>query len=386
MKYFLLLVTLASTFVQAEITLKGKGHVANVPIEMQLTINDKGEVEGNYFYTKTKIPISLSGEFTSNRVKLNTIGNPKIQERFEGKAILFNNEIARFSGQWYGKHNTDGEKTKGYEFKVEGSANPLNDKVVTCEEMAQVPELVFELGDLGSGHGSPNRVDYNCPKSLNQLSFLQKLIGSASDIRSPSHLPQICTGSIVHAQWRYYHFDLAKLGYYPQGYSNNRSKNRGKEYFEEWSYHSLHNREIYHDYMSELGRVRPLLTDWYIENHKIGKEKANQFTEAALTHISNYGFGSYEYTWKPEALVPHTSDVINGDYGDFLASIDLATDIQKLNSLRRLVMHNTSFEIVEKLLQSIENKGISGRSETPVSNAVKNAELVALLLKAGFNP
>ena len=115
--------------------------------------------------------------------------------------------------------------------------NPLSDRKVTCEEMEKYPEIVFKLGDLGSGHGSPNDVDYRCPKSLSQLDFLQKLIGQASSIRSPSRLPQICTGSIIHAQWRYYHFDLARLGYYPESYSSRkRGKTNGMEYFEEWSY------------------------------------------------------------------------------------------------------------------------------------------------------
>ncbi|ROS05106.1 hypothetical protein EDC56_0631 [Sinobacterium caligoides] len=265
--------------------------------------------------------------------------------------------------------------------------SPLSDRKVTCEEMEKYPETVFKLGDLGSGHSSPNTVDYRCPKSLNQLSFLDRLIGQASSIRSPSRLAGHCTGSIVHAQWRYYHFDLAKLGYYPQGFSSRkRGKTKGMEYFKEWSYHSLYNRSVYKAYIAELEKVRPLLVGWYIETHSISRKVAKKYAENALKVISNYGFASYSYSWKSEELVPFTDQATKGVYANFIRSIDDASDTQKYNSLRRLLVHNASREIIEGLIVPVQEPNSRKRSESILSNAVYSPSNIQMLLAAGFSP
>lgn len=265
--------------------------------------------------------------------------------------------------------------------------NPLTDRKVTCEEMERYPDLVFKLEDLGSGHGSPNDVDYRCPKSLSQLGFLQNIIGQASSTRSPSRLPQYCTGSIIHAQWRYYHFDLARLGYYPESYSSRTSgKTKGFEYFKEWSYHSLYNRDIYNQYMAELEIVKPLLTDWYIETHSIEREIANKYAENALNRISDYGFGSYFYSWQPEALVPYTEEATDGYYDNFILSIDSASEGQKTNSLRRLLAHNATQAIIERLVLATSAPTTENRSESNLSNAVYEPRNIQILLDAGYSP
>ena len=372
---------------QANISLVGKGHVAHAPIEMHLEVNDKGEAIGNYFYTKTKIPIELKGNLVDRQITLETVDDPKINEVFKGSVIIFEGEISRISGKWFGTHGGYGDNSEGYDFKVEGRTNPLLDRNLTCEEMDAAPELAFELGDLGSGHGSPNNVDYRCPKSLSQLDFLQKVIGQAGSIRSPSRLPQYCTGSIIHAQWRYYHFDLARLGYYPESFSSRkRGKTKGMEYFEEWSYHSLYNRSIYKEYMAELEKVRPLLMDWYIETHSVDRRIAEKYTDNALKRISNYGFGSYFYSWKPEELVPFTNQATNGNYDNFLLSIDNASENQKTNSLRRLLAHNPNREIIEKLVLAIQAPTPRKRSESIISNAVYSPSNIQILIDAGFSP
>lgn len=270
---------------------------------------------------------------------------------------------------------------------VEGRTHPLLDHVLTCEEMEEVPELAFELIDLGSGHGSPNDVDYRCPKSLSQLDFLQKLIASATEIRGDNvNLPGYCTGSIVHAQWRYFHFSLARLGYYPESYSSARSENKGMDYFNEWSYHSLYNREIYENYMRELRRAKPLLNAWYVENHKVDATTADKFSNAALKRISDWGFGDYYYSWEPEELVPYTEEAIAGDYNNFLISFSNSSQKQKLNSLNRILPHSPDTNLVASMLNSIEKPDIEKRSETPLSNALNNSSLVELLIKKGFDP
>ena len=79
-----------------------------------------------------------------------------------------------------GDPSGDYKDSDGYNFivEVEYEVNPLDDHKVTCEEMEKYPHKVFKLGDLGSGHGSPNEVDYRCPKSLSTLNFLQNILMS----------------------------------------------------------------------------------------------------------------------------------------------------------------------------------------------------------------
>jgi uncharacterized protein len=212
------------------------------------------------------------------------------------------------------------------------------------------------------------------------------LLSRSGSIRSPSFLPQVCTGSIVHAQWRYYHFDLAELGYYPQGFSRRSGKTRGLEYFEEWSYHSLHNREIYNGYLAELKRVRPLLVAWYMKNHVVDEETAQRYTDLALSRISDYGFGSYYYYWEPEELVPFTQNAIAGEYEKLLDSLKISSEIQKYNSLRRLLVHRPPNQVIDKLANSISQKNSLERSESPLSNAIYSPAHVRILTEAGFDP
>jgi len=384
MKYFFFLAIFFPYIAQANISLVGKGHVANTPIEMHLEVSDKGEVTGNYFYIKTKIPIELKGKLVERKITLETVSNPKINEVFNGSVIIFEGEISRISGKWFGAHGAYGDNSEGYDFKVEGRTNPLFDRSLTCEEMEEVPELAFELGDLGSGHGSPNDVDYRCPKSLSQLDFLQKVIGQAS-IRSPSKLPQHCTGSIIHAQWRYYYFSLAELGYFPQGASYRKNgKTKGIEYFKEWSYQSLYNREVYTAYTKEIEVARPKLEEWYIQNHRVDREVANKYADIALQIISNYGFGSYFYYWKPEPLISFTEEATIGDFTKFLSSVSNSSEEQKLNSLRRLLAHGVPTHIIEKLASTITIKTSSKRSESIISSSINEPINVKTLLDLGF--
>jgi len=267
-----------------------------------------------------------------------------------------------------------------------GSEDPLADNEVTCQEMEEFPELVFKLDDLGSGSLSPTEVDYQCSKSLTQIEFLQPILSKAYDIRSPSQLPQFCTGSIVYAQQRYYYFDLAKLGYYPQGYAQEQQRTRAEEYFQEWSYHSLHNRQRYEDYMDELEKVRPLLVAWYEDNHAVETDIAEKYADLAVSRISSYGFGGYYSHWEPEELVPHTHEASAGNYEEFLESLNGATDVQKLNSLRRVLVHSTPEYVITELVTSISGAAMEERSESPISNAVSHPAYVEILVKAGLDP
>jgi hypothetical protein len=260
--------------------------------------------------------------------------------------------------------------------------NPLADNKITCEEMDSFPELVFRLDDLGSGYGSPNEVDYSCPKSLSQLDFLQGIIEQAGSIRAPN---RNCDGSIIYAQWRYYQFSLSELGYFPQGSSFRSSgKINGMEYFKEWSYESLYNREVYTTYLKEIEVAKPKLVDWYIQNHAVDKKIAKKYADIALQKISNYGFGSYTYTWGPEPLVPFTEEAIKGDFAKFLPAISVSSTQQKLNTLRRLLTHEAPTQIIEKLISTMAIESLYNRWEPILSSSVKEPFNIKALLNAGY--
>jgi hypothetical protein len=120
MKYLFFIVIFFPYVAQASISLFGKGHVANTSIEMHLKINANGEAAGNYFYTKTNIPIELKGSLVEREITLETVNDPKIKEIFKGRVIFFEGEISRITGKWFGAHGGYGEDSEGYDFKVEG--------------------------------------------------------------------------------------------------------------------------------------------------------------------------------------------------------------------------------------------------------------------------
>ncbi|MCP3686170.1 MAG: ankyrin repeat domain-containing protein [bacterium] len=273
---------------------------------------------------------------------------------------------------------------------VNADQNPWADGKITCVEMEQSPEAVFnaEVVDLGSGAGSPNQVDYQCPQSLGQLTFLHPILSKADVIRQPATLPRICTGSIVHAQSRYQSFGLAWLGYYPQGFPSEsiKASARSSKFFQEWSYHSPYNRRVYEEFEKESERVRSLLIEWYKENHLIDTQKAQKYADMALTDISNWGFGSFPSSWEPEEMIEHTDQAMSGHYDDFLNSLQHASDVQKLNSLRRLLFHSPPNSLIEELVSSISNTHLEGRSESVISNAIGSPAHLRILLRAGFDP
>ena len=268
-------------------------------------------------------------------------------------------------------------------------ANPYSDHKITCEEMEEFPELVFDSKglDLGSGSTSPTKIDYNCPKSLGELDFLKSIVQQSNNIRTPSNFLS-CTGTIAYAQSRGYYFSLARFGYYPQdkSYLTESDDIRGRKFFEEWSYYSLHNRKIYNNYLSELERTKPLLIDWYLNNHAIDYKTAQKYTDQALFRISNYGFGRFTRSWKPEKLVPFTQEAIKGDYAGFLRSIKSASQDQKLNSLRRLLVHDLDIEVIQKLVLHSRTFESNRKSEPILSYAIESPTKLQFLLQAGFPP
>ena len=372
MKYIGLLLLFITTPIYSQVLFVANGDIAGVPIKMKLEVKNNEDVSGEYSYKKTKLPIHLAGKLDGKVLKLTTDAKSGLNEVFKGQFDI-SDVNKKLSGKWYGKHGTRGISKEGFPFSVTGLIRLSDEKNISCVDMELVPELSFKAVDLGSGHGSPVEVDYGCPKSISRLDFIQSLLNQANNIRGDNaNIPQMCKGSIIHAQWRYFHFDLARLGYFPMGYKNKpyRDLDTVLNYLEVWSYQSLYTKQIYDEYVKEQNRVKPILTKWYQDNHNIEQKDAELYTNFVLAKIANRGFGSYS-----------SSEQFN----EYFPSINDPAQIYKLNELNRNLQNNSDTNTINNVINSIESKMIPGRSESPLSNALFNPEYVSLLIDSGFD-
>ena len=177
---------------------------------------------------------------------------------------------------------------------------------LTCEEMLRSPEVVFAGDgglDLGSGHGSPLDIDYACEGTLAGLDFLQDLYNPTEQVRSePGSYP--CTGSIVHAHWRFYRYDLLKAGLAPGLYarqqewrwdgpdSYKKHRDQTKHYFLNWAHQSLTNFELYSAYCAAYNRAEPQLRSHYQKMFLVSEEKATSYADIALARFLGRAAGS----------------------------------------------------------------------------------------------
>lgn len=262
--------------------------------------------------------------------------------------------------------------------------DPLDDNNLTCKEFEELPEIIFSKDvDLGTGNSSRNTVNYFCPKSIASLDFLKNLLEKARYIRYPNNQHQHCTGSIIHAQWRYFHFNLARFGYYPQSTNPNLLRiDKSLNYFKEWSYQSPHNRDLYDNYLKELEKVRPILTKWYIKNHNVNKKLASKYANNALTVISDWGFGSPSYYWEPKDFLNDSISKINNNYEKFISSLDYNI----LDVLNQLLVEKEDISLLKKLFSSVKYQILEDESHLLLSNSLKNQEFLTFLLKKKLNP
>lgn len=200
---------------------------------------------------------------------------------------------------------------KVYEARL-GELDPFADKQVTCAEMKRSPETVFSGGiDLGSGTASPIAVNYTCAESLDQQKFMLPLLGLAEKIRNEDG-PRACTGTIVVALWRYYHFSLAKAGFAPtmlqqdhppitadidwnlsQLAGGNEADQKAIRYFKQWSEGSLFNLSLYKEFTTEFDRVLPILARHYETSFGMGGKDAQISARNALMLVVQRAAGSF---------------------------------------------------------------------------------------------
>ena len=195
--------------------------------------------------------------------------------------------------------------SQAYKTRI-NALDPYADQKLTCEEMRLWPRRVFSGDiDLGSGHGSPTEVDYRCPDSLGVRPFMQKLLNMAERIRAQDG-PQVCTGSIIHAQWRYYHFRLAQAGIAPrtlQAWSSTsgaadwatflqQDSTGAARYFRQWSEQSHHNQAVYAEFAGEFNKAATQLISLYTTPFGLTAAEARSASMLALSRVVLRAAGS----------------------------------------------------------------------------------------------
>lgn len=272
--------------------------------------------------------------------------------------------------------------------------DPLADKSVSCEEMRSVPERVFIGLDLGTGHGSPIAVDYGCQESLASLDFLADLYGLAETIRSENG-PQICTGSIIHAHWRYYRFGLLRAGFYPRSLLTD---NRGDEYkgvlqyFEQWSWASPYNHALYLSFMEKFAKAEPRMAAYYQEKFHMGSADANKAARRALMLFVDRAAGTY-----PSSAIKTKTPLIelaSSETEDFselkkqitLMVADSTSKQDAYEALKAALYTKKSEAFVRELLSyigRIDHAEVRGGDESALFAALDSPAYVKMLIEAG---
>lgn len=288
--------------------------------------------------------------------------------------------------------------------------DPFADKQLTCEEMRKFPERIFSGDiDLGSGSGSPIDVDYRCPESLSQQKFMQKLIGLAEQIRGDSG-PQVCSGTIVHALWRYYHFSLTGAGFSPRTFSlnstsvrtgvdwnslaradENDEKTRVFRYFKQWSEQSLFNLSLYSDFTKEFDRVLPQLSQHYKQKLGLARPDAQIAAKNALMLLVQRAAGSFPSDeLKPESALVQvmrdsqaTPSDIRRALGDGMGDRNQYTEDDVYQALIVALIHNRPLQIVSALAEKLApetSQRLGDGKEPLLSFALGNQQNLEYLL------
>ena len=271
--------------------------------------------------------------------------------------------------------------------------NPIADKSITCEEMRQFPELIFSQDvDLGSGYGSPIDFDGECPESLGKL-YLGALMQLAERIRG-SNGPQFCSGSIIHAQWRYYHFDLSRAGFAPSTLRRTRyylvedNDEQVVRYFKQWAERSQFNFDQYSSFMAEHDRVLPMLIQHYEKQLSLSRADAQVAARDALRIVTYRAAGSFPRdTLRSESPLELLARDDRATLSDYDRNLRTNSDqIDAYWALRIALIRNRSLQIIALLTESVSPdlfESFRQGSDPILSLAFGNQQNLEYLIRRG---
>lgn len=279
---------------------------------------------------------------------------------------------------------------------------PWNDGQVTCKELHEYKNVIFQHNlDLGSGHGSPIDVDYDCNGTIATLPFMQSMFQVRNSVRGYL-FGSACFGSMQYAIKRYNRFGFLKAGIAPELFTKdvNRAFYFGNEkiehdkwirimqnYFKFWGHQSLHNYELYSQFWDEYIKTFPKLTKYYQETFHISHEQATPYATAVMHEIFSYAVGSF-----PRDYMNGNPDITSLEK----AIISPKTTIQQLQEafakatvdelnqgLKTAILHNKPTAYLQKLLDSGAN--IDNGHESALFFTLKNHEITKFLLSKKAN-
>jgi len=287
------------------------------------------------------------------------------------------------------------------------------DGQLTCQDMRTHPARVFTGDvDLGSGSGSPIDVDYGCPESLAGQKFMQKLLALAEQIRAEEG-PQVCTGTIINAHWRYYNFSLAEAGFSPQTLARHgmasppatnwasfaRAKRDERDadvipYFKQWAEQSPSNLALYKAFTAEFDRTVPILIGHYERKLGLPRKAAQAAASSAMWLVLLRATGSFmKSDLQPQSTLldlvrnSHTSPA---EIAQALSSgkddPDVQPDTEVYRALAAALLNNRSVQIVAPLVDRLPPEALQrlGKGNEPLlSFAVKDTQNLAYLLGKG---
>ncbi|MGI0115663.1 hypothetical protein [Zooshikella sp. RANM57] len=401
MKFLAFLVIFVSCSANSAYVFNSDGNVNDVPVTVNLSINDAGKVTGHYFYKRIGKPIGLVGTLKEKDLKLFTTKESGINEKFVGYASILDNQIVQIKGKWQGRLGPD-TSLSGKKVDAHLKATSLNifeDKTITCHEMRSVPEIVFADDadiDLGSGYRGFTDIE-DCRESLANISFLENLNRIATNIRSEKYI-QGCTGTIYYAHYRYFKFSLQTAGFWPPIINVKAKaspkifsfkKNATFDYLYHWSLESPYNYRLYTLLLKEINQSIPRLTQHYMENFNYSAPFAKESAENAIMLFVDWAAGTYSEN--------------NGDYSfsskNSLIKLKI-TEKTTLPELKSLFKQLDSDEHIEQILRAslvlgipknfiqyiINNGGsqfLNSGNESLLTLTLDHPEILVYLINAG---
>jgi len=361
------------------------GKVDKYKITLKVAFGDDGKLTGEYYYdsayAKYHQTIPVKGNIEGNSFTLKAVDNKGATETFAGNSA--GTDFSKVSGEW-----SKGEKK--LQFHI--FRDPFDDSKITCEEMQEYPEIVFVNNiDLGSGFGSPIAVDYHCEGSLSKLPFLETIRVETEKIRSENSDPS-CSGSIVHAQFRYYYFELSGAGIAPEIFFDRWKDDISdigatKRYFNVWADENLSNFVAYNKYMAEVDKATPQLIKYYKEKFGFNDEKSKQMAEKAMGLFLNRAAGGFPH--RNEKFINEKSELLDlcskkESTVNNLEKIDMkgVEQGELIEALNTALLHGKSAKFISLLLDNINELDV-GWGEGPIFYAVRNQANFELLLKKG---
>lgn len=281
---------------------------------------------------------------------------------------------------------------------------PWNDGDVTCKELHQYKDIIFKHGlDLGSGHGSPIDVDYDCNGTIYTLPFMQTMFQVRDNVRGDlfgNANGIYCFGSMQYAMYRGDRFSLLEAGLSPElfakdFYSGNKAIEHNQwirimqNYFKLWGHQSLHNYELYSQFWDEYIKTLPKLTKHYQETFHISRALATTYATAVMHDIFSHAVGSFSASFmdgNPDISPLEKAIISTKTTPQQLQEVLTQATADELNQgLKTAILHNKSTEYLQKLLDAGAN--IDNGHESALFFALKNPEITKFLLskKANIN-